>query len=84
MRFELLATLALASSAAAKLNWFGINESGAEFGEGKYPGLYNKDYIWYDLNTIDQFISQGMNMFRLNFGKTLTSATSYQNNILYD
>ncbi|KAL1612325.1 hypothetical protein SLS60_000551 [Paraconiothyrium brasiliense] len=70
MRFELLITLALASSALAqtrKLKWFGINESGAEFGEGTYPGTYGKQYIWYDLNTIDQFIAQGMNMFRLNF-----------------
>jgi endoglucanase len=73
MRFELLATLALASSALAqtrKLKWFGINESGAEFGEATYPGTYGKEYIWYDFNTIDQFIAQGMNMFRLNFGET--------------
>ena len=70
MRFELLATLALASSALAqtrKLKWFGINESGAEFGEKNFPGVYNKDYTWYDTKTIDQFIGQGMNMFRLNF-----------------
>ncbi|KAF2441569.1 glycoside hydrolase family 5 protein [Karstenula rhodostoma CBS 690.94] len=75
--------LALASSALAqtrKLKWFGINESGAEFGEGTYPGTYGKHYIWYDYNTIDQFIAQGMNMFRLNFGmerltpNTLTGA----------
>jgi len=70
MRFELLATLALASSAIAastrKLKWFGINESGAEFGTGIFPGTYNKDYIWYNLDTIDEFIAQGMNMFRLN------------------
>ena len=50
-----------------KLKWFGINESGAEFGEKNFPGVYNKDYTWYDTNTIDQFIGQGMNMFRLNF-----------------
>ena len=71
MRFEVLATLGLASSALAqtrKLKWFGINESGAEFGEGKYPGTLGKEYTWYDYNTIDQFIAQGMNMFRLNFG----------------
>ena len=50
-----------------KLKWFGINESGAEFGEKNFPGVYNKDYTWYDTKTIDQFIGQGMNMFRLNF-----------------
>lgn len=52
-----------------KLKWFGINESGAEFGEKNFPGVYNKDYIWYDTKTIDQFIGQGVNLFRLNFCK---------------
>ncbi|KAF2737263.1 glycoside hydrolase [Polyplosphaeria fusca] len=74
---NLLAVAAVASSALAapapekrqakKLKWFGINESGAEFGEKNFTGVYGKEYIWYDLNTIDQFIAQGMNMFRLNF-----------------
>ncbi|KAL5120593.1 hypothetical protein ACEQ8H_001612 [Pleosporales sp. CAS-2024a] len=50
-----------------KLQWFGINESGAEFGEKNFTGVYGREYIWYDLNTIDEFIDQGMNMFRLNF-----------------
>ncbi|KAF2085861.1 glycoside hydrolase family 5 protein [Saccharata proteae CBS 121410] len=53
-------------SRASKLQWFGINESGAEFGT-VIPGLYGKDYIWYDESTIDTFIAQGMNMFRINF-----------------
>ncbi|CAA9964264.1 Glycoside hydrolase family 5 protein [Pyrenophora teres f. maculata] len=73
---NLFAVAALASAAFAapaekrqtrKMKWFGINESGAEFGETKFPGVYGKDYIWYDLNTLDQFMNQGMNMFRLNF-----------------
>jgi len=75
MRFgELLATAALASTAFAqtrKMKWFGINESGAEFGDKIFPGLYGKDYIWYDYAAIDKFIAQGMNMFRLNFGELL-------------
>ncbi|KAF2490819.1 glycoside hydrolase [Lophium mytilinum] len=50
-----------------KLKWFGINESGAEFGDTVFPGVYGKDYTWYDLDTIDTFISSGMNMFRINF-----------------
>lgn len=54
-----------------KLKWFGINESGAEFGEAVIPGAYGTEYTWYDLKTIDQFIAQGMNMFRLNFCKSL-------------
>jgi aryl-phospho-beta-D-glucosidase BglC (GH1 family) len=75
---NVLAVAALVSSAfsapteqkrASKMKWFGINESGAEFGEKNIPGLYGKDYTWYDTTTIDQFIGQGMNMFRLNFRK---------------
>ena len=50
-----------------KMKWFGINESGAEFGETKIPGLYNKDYVWYDKKQVDTFVGQGMNMFRINF-----------------
>ncbi|KAF1940976.1 endoglucanase precursor [Clathrospora elynae] len=50
-----------------KLKWFGVNESGAEFGEKNFTGVYGKEYTWYDLNTIDQFMAQGMNIFRLNF-----------------
>lgn len=79
---NLFAAAALASAALAapsaeksranKLRWFGINESGAEFGDKNYTGVYGKQYIWYDLNTIDQFIEQGMNVIRLNFSKNLT------------
>lgn len=36
-----------------KMKWFGINESGAEFGEKNFTGVYGKEFIWYDLNTID-------------------------------
>ncbi|OCL11822.1 glycoside hydrolase family 5 protein [Glonium stellatum] len=79
MRFSHIALAASAASLAVarpfsgaanstrRLKWFGINESGAEFGSNTFPGLYNKDYTWYDLNSIDTFINQGMNMFRLNF-----------------
>jgi endoglucanase len=77
----LLAAAALASTVFAapaekrqtttrKMKWFGINESGAEFGEKNFTGVYGKEYIWYDLNTIDKFMDQGMNMFRLNFRKS--------------
>jgi endoglucanase len=59
----------------SKLKWFGINESGAEFGEKNFTGVYGKEYIWYDFNTIDQFIGQGMNMFRLNFRKSSQNST---------
>jgi opacity protein-like surface antigen len=77
---NILAAAALAATAFAapaeekrqtkKLEWFGINESGAEFGEKNFTGVYGKEYIWYDFKTIDQFLAQGMNMFRLNFRKS--------------
>lgn len=31
---------------ANKFKWFGVNESGAEFGNTAIPGQLNKDYIW--------------------------------------
>jgi len=66
-----LATLASSAPAAVekrnRLKFFGINESGAEFGEGNIPGVYNKDYTWYTLSTYDTFIQDGFNTFRLNF-----------------
>lgn len=38
---------------SSKLQFWGVNESGAEFGQTNLPGVYNKDYTWYDLNSID-------------------------------
>ena len=42
-----------AKKRATKLEFFGVNESGAEFGEANIPGVYNTDYTWYNLSTID-------------------------------
>ena len=59
---DIFAAAAFASTAFAapsekrqsnKLEWFGINESGAEFGEKNFPGVKNKDYVWPTLSTID-------------------------------
>jgi endoglucanase len=61
------------------MKWFGINESGAEFGEKNFTGVYGKEYTWYDLNTIDKFMAEGMNMFRLNFRKLSYLDTQYHN-----
>jgi endoglucanase len=64
-----------ASNGTKKLEFFGINESGAEFGQNNFTGVYNKEYTWYDFNAMDQFMAQGMNMFRFNFRKTPPQAT---------
>lgn len=59
---NLFVAAALASTAFAapnnkrqnrKMKWFGINESGAEFGEKNFTGVYGREFIWYDLKTID-------------------------------
>nr|ARO48344.1 cellulase [Stegonsporium opalus] len=62
-----LASSATAQNSTKKLKWFGINESGAEFGEKNFTGVYGKEFTWYDLSSIDKFMAQGVNHFRLNF-----------------
>ncbi|GAB7329294.1 hypothetical protein MBLNU13_g01095t3 [Cladosporium sp. NU13] len=52
---------------AGKMQWVGVNESGPEFGDGIFPGLYGKEYIWPTLSTYDTFIAKGFNTFRINF-----------------
>lgn len=49
----LAGTAALALAAPSKkqkrvknFKWFGVNESGAEFGQGNIPGTLGKDYTW--------------------------------------
>ncbi|KAF2651965.1 glycoside hydrolase family 5 protein [Lophiostoma macrostomum CBS 122681] len=51
---------------ATKFKFFGVNESGPEFGNKNLPGTLGKDYTWPTLSTIDQFISKGFNTFRIN------------------
>lgn len=46
---------------------FGSNESGAEFGETKLPGVLGTDYIWPDASTIKTLHDAGMNIFRVAF-----------------
>ncbi|KAF2217290.1 glycoside hydrolase family 5 protein [Cercospora zeae-maydis SCOH1-5] len=51
---------------ARKLQFMGVNEAGPDFGS-VLPGLYNKDYIWPDLSTIQGKIDSSFNVFRINF-----------------
>ncbi|KIA75750.1 endo-beta-1,4-glucanase B [Aspergillus ustus] len=51
----------------ATLQFFGVNESGAEFGEANIPGVYGTDYIFPDTSTISTLISDGFNIFRISF-----------------
>ncbi|KAK1224991.1 hypothetical protein PQX77_012060 [Marasmius sp. AFHP31] len=59
--------LASTCANARKFQYFGVNESGAEFGNLNIPGTKGKDYIWPAPSSIDYFVSQGMNFFRVPF-----------------
>ncbi|ORY50148.1 hypothetical protein LY90DRAFT_508556 [Neocallimastix californiae] len=69
MKFFTLITicLSLIELVFAKNQYTGVNESGAEFGQGEYPGTYNKHYIYPDVKAIQASIDQGMNIFRVGF-----------------
>ncbi|KAA8906644.1 endoglucanase [Sphaerosporella brunnea] len=50
-----------------KFKYFGINESGAEFGNNVIPGTLGTDYTWPTTDSIDFFLGKGMNTFRVTF-----------------
>ncbi|KAK2765503.1 hypothetical protein FQN54_008357 [Arachnomyces sp. PD_36] len=52
---------------AASLEFFGVNESCAEFGETELPGVLDTDYTWPDTAKIDTLREAGMNIFRVAF-----------------
>ncbi|KAG8804592.1 hypothetical protein FRC16_006034 [Serendipita sp. 398] len=52
---------------ATKFKYFGVNESSAEFGQGKYPGILGTDYTWPSPSSVDYFVGKGMNFFRIAF-----------------
>lgn len=45
----------------------GVNLAGAEFGQGKYPGVYGKDYIYPTHAEVDYFVAKGLRLLRLPF-----------------
>ncbi|PBP18531.1 endo-beta-1,4-glucanase [Diplocarpon rosae] len=55
------------SNSTGALQWVGVNESGAEFGSGKIPGVYGTDYTWPLASSIDTLMGKGMNIFRIPF-----------------
>jgi len=50
-----------------KFKFFGVNESGAEFGNTVWPGTWGKDFIFPAPSSIDYFVGQGFNFFRVPF-----------------
>ncbi|KAL2863829.1 glycoside hydrolase family 5 protein [Aspergillus lucknowensis] len=51
----------------ATFQFFGVNESGAEFGEDTIPGEWGTDFTFPDPTTIATLISDGFNLFRVQF-----------------
>lgn len=50
-----------------KFQFFGVNQSGAEFGNANIPGTLNKDYTWPSTDSVDFFMAKGFNTFRITF-----------------
>lgn len=55
------------SGSRTKFAYFGVNESGAEFGNTVIPGTLGTDYTWPSPSSVDYFISAGFNTFRIPF-----------------
>ncbi|OJT01771.1 Endoglucanase 3 [Trametes pubescens] len=55
------------SGTRTKFKLFGVNESGAEFGNNVIPGALGTDYTWPSPTSIDFFLGQGFNTFRIPF-----------------
>jgi len=64
MALVLCAPLAL-KKRVTNFKWFGVNESGAEFGSGNIPGVLGTDYTWPLTSSIDTLIGDGFNLFRI-------------------
>ncbi|KAJ7019920.1 endoglucanase [Mycena alexandri] len=50
-----------------KFKFFGVNQSGAEFGTGAVPGTWGKDFTFPAPSSIDFFVGKGFNFFRVPF-----------------
>jgi len=50
-----------------KFQYFGVNESGAEFGNTAWPGVLGTDYTFPAPSSIDYFVGKGFNFFRVPF-----------------
>lgn len=68
------------TSNGRKLQFWGMNESGAEFGTA-IPGVYGKDYTWYNLSTYDvrllqTYIKMKLTYFRSSSTRATTTSAS--------
>jgi endoglucanase len=63
----LAASVLAFSHAMAQLDFTGVNLTGAEYGQGIYPGEPGTNYIYPTDAEVDYFMSKGMNTFRVPF-----------------
>ncbi|KAH8819393.1 glycoside hydrolase family 5 protein [Xylogone sp. PMI_703] len=52
---------------ATGFKWVGVDESGAEFGQGNLPGKWGTDFIFPSNTSLQTLIGQGFNIFRVPF-----------------
>ncbi|KAJ7756512.1 endoglucanase [Mycena maculata] len=50
-----------------KFKYFGVNQSGAQFGDTVWPGTWGTDFIFPAPRSIDYFVDLGFNFFRVPF-----------------
>ncbi|QRV85151.1 Cellulase (glycosyl hydrolase family 5 protein) [Ceratobasidium sp. AG-Ba] len=60
-------TPSVCSGTRTKFKYFGVNQSCAEFGQSKIPGVLGTDYTWPSKSSVDFFLGKGMNTFRIAF-----------------
>lgn len=60
------ASASTSTSTSSGFKFFGVSESGAEFGTA-VPGVYGTDFIFPDTSTIQTLLDMGMNTFRIPF-----------------
>lgn len=62
------------SSGTGKFKWFGINESGAEFGQGNYPGVWGTHFIFPANSALDVRSPRHILIFRVRLTSTRPSS----------
>lgn len=55
------------TTAPGAFEWYGVNESGGEFGEGTLPGQWGKHFIFPDPTAVSTLRRDGYNTFRVQF-----------------
>ena len=61
------AATAAPAATGPKPAWRGVSLAGAEFGEGKLPGIHGQDYIYPASDSVGYYQRKGMNLIRLPF-----------------